>query len=47
MYTSFFSSLCNKTLFMSNYFNFQLYIKAREGSNLIEVIFATREKVSR
>jgi len=32
---------------MSNYFNSQLYIEARERSNLIVVIFATGKKVLR
>ena len=47
MYTSSFNFPCKKTLFMSNYFNFQLYIEAKERSNPIIVIFATGEKVSR
>jgi len=46
MYTSSFNSW-KKALFMSNRFNSQLYIEARERSNLIVVIFATGEKVSR
>jgi len=45
MYTSSFNSPCKKALFMSNFFNSQLYIEARERSNLIVIIFASREKV--